>query len=460
MFDNIRLMKLAPVFQAVVVGAGVWFAMAAHAKPDALDSMFDSDGAVWKLDAGQFMAEHEADGFRWMTATSHDAARAANGGLTFLGLRVWEVVVRFETNQPKQFTFSLYNRGDAGDMDEAAFGKFLLNIDTLFTKWTGDKGTAFRTQERTAASSIRRKAWVKALYRADLVWGFSEKSRQQGISAPRPEFVRLEITPFEARRDPRKQVIADTGTAAKQATAFDLRTRVQRRPNGDVVIPTVPMVDQGQKGYCAAAVSERLLRYYGRNVDEHEIAQLANTSADGGTSQSSMVAALRRIGDEQKMELTIFQENNLQEFERLLKDYNRFAKRAGKPNAEMMGNQVGNTRTIDPMATYKSMDPALLKEARLKRDTGMQEFKNAVMKSINAGAPLSWSVILGIVKEPATPQAFGGHMRLIIGYNTRTGDILYTDTWGAGHELKQLPLADAWTITTGLYCLHLRDVRF
>jgi hypothetical protein len=51
-------------------------------------------------------------------------------------------------------------------------------------------------------------------------------------------------------------------------------------------------------------------------------------------------------------------------------------------------------------------------------------------------------------------------MRLIIGYNLRTGAIFYTDTWGAGHERKQMSLADAWTVTTGLYCLHPRDIRF
>ena len=57
-------------------------------------------------------------------------------------------------------------------------------------------------------------------------------------------------------------------------------------------------------------------------------------------------------------------------------------------------------------------------------------------------------------------KGFGGHMRLIIGYNDRTQEILYTDTWGAGHELKRLSLADAWTITLGLYCLQPGDLHF
>ena len=41
-------------------------------------------------------------------------------------------------------------------------------------------------------------------------------------------------------------------------------------------------------------------------------------------------------------------------------------------------------------------------------------------------------------------------MRLIIGYNAKTNDIFYSDSWGAGHERKRMSAADAWTITTGL----------
>jgi len=40
-------------------------------------------------------------------------------------------------------------------------------------------------------------------------------------------------------------------------------------------------------------------------------------------------------------------------------------------------------------------------------------------------------------------------MRLIIGYNQKNDEILYSDSWGVGHELKRLPAADAWTMTTG-----------
>ena len=49
------------------------------------------------------------------------------------------------------------------------------------------------------------------------------------------------------------------------------------------------------------------------------------------------------------------------------------------------------------------------------------------------------------------PQAKGGHMRLIIGYNNKTNEIIYSDSWGAKHAMKRMPSDNAFPMTTGLY---------
>lgn len=56
-------------------------------------------------------------------------------------------------------------------------------------------------------------------------------------------------------------------------------------------------------------------------------------------------------------------------------------------------------------------------------------------------------------RKKAGTTAKGGHMRLIIGYNPQTKEILYTDTWGAGHELKRMPEDWAFTITHDAFFL-------
>ena len=44
-------------------------------------------------------------------------------------------------------------------------------------------------------------------------------------------------------------------------------------------------------------------------------------------------------------------------------------------------------------------------------------------------------------------------MRLIIGYNERDKEIIFSDSWGAGHEKKVLPLEDAYCMTHGIYSI-------
>ena len=57
------------------------------------------------------------------------------------------------------------------------------------------------------------------------------------------------------------------------------------------------------------------------------------------------------------------------------------------------------------------------------------------------------------MENPPLPQTFGGHMRLIIGYNAKTKEILYSDSWGAGHELKRMPEDWAFAITHDAFYL-------
>ena len=107
------------------------------------------------------------------------------------------------------------------------------------------------------------------------------------------------------------------------------------------------------------------------------------------------------------------------------------------------------------------MDLDILKQVRLKHAQQMGQFKNDISQHINLGVPLLWTVMVGKVKEEPDLRQKGafGHMRMIIGYNPTQNEVLYSDTWGVGHELKRMALDDAWTITTGLYSAKPRDVR-
>ena len=58
-------------------------------------------------------------------------------------------------------------------------------------------------------------------------------------------------------------------------------------------------------------------------------------------------------------------------------------------------------------------------------------------------------------ERPKRPPGFmaGSHMRLIIGYDPKARLIYYTDSWGPGHEMKKMDLAEAWAVTMAVFLL-------
>ena len=205
------------------------------------------------------------------------------------------------------------------------------------------------------------------------------------------------------------------------------------------------MVDQGEKGYCVVATAERVLRYYGVHVDENELAQLANTSANGGTSVAAMTEVLKKLTARLKIRVRTIDETTVHDMLALIADYNRLAK-LRKASIIAPPGQM-----IDVAGVYGEMNPAVLRETRGKNRSGLSSFERKVKASVDKGIPVLWSVMLGIVPEARVniPKP-DGHMRLIVGYNEKSKEIVFSDTWGMGNEAKRMPATDAWTITTGM----------
>lgn len=80
-----------------------------------------------------------------------------------------------------------------------------------------------------------------------------------------------------------------------------LLSKVATSPNGHRYVKDIPMINQGEKGYCAAATLARVLQFYGYPVDQHAMAELAQTEAQfsqtarGGTLRENILNAMSRI---------------------------------------------------------------------------------------------------------------------------------------------------------------------
>jgi hypothetical protein len=400
-----------------------------------LDPLLSAEN-LWTQKPDDFMAAAGPFGYRW-TSNAHDSARAARRDLTVFGQPAVESVARFEGSELREISVTLYGRGDAGELPEDKFDALVRNSAEAISKATGVKFTV-RGKDPTSAVKAEGLLWLTPKARYVLEYSKTKEVKARGIPF-RAEFVRLDIDA------PEKKLGLLAGATTSQRVKFAGPTHVKKdAASGDVWIGDVPMVDQGQKGYCVVASAERVMRYYGNPVDANELAQIANTKTEGGTSSEAMFDALKKVGARLKVRVRDVQQGDtVKDILRLITDYNRAAKRAGVPEVPDPG------RMIDVGAVYRAMKGDLLKEVRTKNKSDMARFQRQIESHIDTGIPLLWTVMLGLTSEPGIPQTAGGHMRLIIGYNKQKEEVLFSDSWGAGHELKRLPLADAWTMTTG-----------
>ncbi|MDB6148603.1 MAG: hypothetical protein JWQ44_51 [Chthoniobacter sp.] len=375
--------------------------------------------------------------FRW-TSAARDSARASGPELTVFGLPVVEAVARFDKEKLKELTVAIYARGDAGDLSKPQYTTLIQTAVESLNRATGVKFTP-RGKDATNAVKADGVFWQTPQGHYLLEYGATKEVKSRDIQF-RAEFVRLELTP-----PPKTMGLLAAALSSAGKTKFAGDTHVVRdAATGDVAIKDVPMVDQGQKGYCVVASAERVMRYYGAQVDANELAQIANSDAQSGTSSDGMFSALKKISARLKVRVRQLEDLDVRSVLELVKDYNRAAKKAGVREVADPG------RMIDVGLIYSQMQLDVLKEARTKSRSDLARFQREVQQHVDEGVPLLWSVQLGMVKERGIPQNAGGHMRLIIGYNSKTSEVLFSDSWGAGHEQKRMAMDDAWTITTGL----------
>lgn len=361
---------------------------------------------------------------QWLSK-EHDALRATPQTLALWGEKLGEVVVRGNRGTIAGINISLYNRGDDGT----------ISVHELHRRWdhwckqldlkTNSKGEPYK---HSSAVATLAKQW-----RSGQTAFLLEFSASLSHDPPRAEFLRLRIAPL-------------THQKAKINHRSSLRSNVQRDRNGDVFIKNMPMVDQGQKGYCAVATIARVTNYYGLDVDQHEIAQWANSSQKG-TNIDDMEKSFKTIISRLHIRTTQHFEWTPRQFEADVRAYNQKAKKQNLQTFEAPEGYV-----LNPATVWMMMDPAIVVEIK-SRQSGCKRYMTKVSEYIDQGIPLCWCLRLGLFPEKNLPQQNGGHMRLIIGYNSQTSEIIYSDSWGKGHEFKKMPLSHAYASTSQLYTM-------
>lgn len=421
------------------------------------------DDKLWETSMADLYKKHADFEFEWLTGKQENM-RSAGDGHKLFKKDSGEFIIKSQKGKPSMITIYLYNVGDNEKIGGAAYEKLHADVKKEITAKLSVSPKDI-SERKSGAVSVKKLLWK------------TEKTMYL-LESLNPDYVRIKVAPAGTR----------TG-ANKTATRGSLKGNVTRDvETKDVFIDNIPMVDQGQKGYCACASAARIYNYYGRNdMDQHAIAKIANSTADSGTALNEMVSALKKVTKHLNSRVIVLYEYpkgladlptddqrdddrawgravkklelGLKEMVRDVNSYQSEAKKRGKGMVnDMPGMKNGKLKNADysllsNMNIFKRRcDPELYREVMLKKSS-FKRFKSEIKKYINQGVPVGWCLQLGMFKEGDMPQMDGGHMRLIIGYNDAKNEIIYTDSWGKGHEYKRMDAAKAFCMSTALLVL-------
>ncbi len=390
-------------------------------------------GAFWKLTKQELIRKY-ANGERggWVDK-AQTKMRLPKPDIKLSGLSIGETIMNWKDAAMEDMVIMVYNKGDDGAVDKSSFNSRLKTVKDTVSRLTGVEPKEYKTGRGEAVVKV--KGWIWVWEKGAIVVEANASNDRNGFEA---EFIRMKLGPNQdaVARD-------KSNRASRSAISKNLEKKGKR-----MIIKNVPMIDQGEKGYCAVATVARIFSYFGiEHVDQHEIASLANASAEGGTDPMEMMDNLK--SQAVKFHVRIRQLDSIREvkdFARLLKAYNRAAKKQKKPTV--------NEHSLNFSGFWESADADVLRASRAGGTGQVSKWVNSVKQYISAGVPVLWSVQLGIVPEPMRiSQERGGHMRLIIGIDEEKQTIIFSDSWGARHEEKEMPLKDAIAITTGLWAM-------
>lgn len=401
MNSKFRAFLMASAFSA----ACMFFPALSHAAEASADSANAAFGIKMFLESGGVWSEKPLDfarrlGYKFMGAKQGDKMLAYADDIKkpILGAKAEQFKFTFDKDSIGDIDIVFFNKGDSMS-EKSAWSSARVSQMRKDARLIEEKLTSvFGEPEKGRFGSGKMRSDVKVWKWRDCVFmlDFEEK-----------EYIILRVRGSGFSAGGKKEVVDKNR---------DFKALVKREDNGDVYISGVPMVDQGDKGYCATATVERCFRYYGiEDVDMHKIAELCGTGAGGGTTMGALLAGMKKACSSYRLKIG---------------------------DAKMTMGSI--KKNVD--------DGMLICWFLLSTD----EYVGRMMENtkLRKGADMNdWAKTLRRQKRLKSADRDSGHICLIIGYNEKTKEIGVSNSWGEKAALTWVRFDDAKTVNFGTFSL-------
>lgn len=369
-------------------------------------------GKLWNAPVETMLSAWNFNFPRWeKTEAANEKSRGAHSlrlsRTKIFGVPAEQLKIEDERGVPAKIEIMFFNKGDSAATQGFGYNSGKTNKEKAeFVKdaWREDAEAVARALAplgkarpcSIGAGKLRRRAEMRA-----------HGGNAFFLDAEKDEYVRIVIVPENRAAELTSSVGTDRvkGNFSKNA---------ERRENGDVLIGNIPMINQGEKGYCVPATVERVLRYFGvKNPDMHEIAELAGTHVGGGTSMAALVKGLSPVLKRQKLGFSS-------------------AKMSFTKIRQCADKGIPMIWCMYSVPAYRERLEENTRERAGETDFSARAKKLAAMKKLD----LSYTEL----REYS-------HVCLIIGYNAKTKEICVSDSWGRGAEEEWIRFDDALAVS-------------
>lgn len=337
--------------------------------------------------------------------------------ISILGARPFSIALYAENDRVQSLSLVFANKGDVDALIEIEPGLSEARIQREVQRMYGGEYKRFIRQDASTIESAltevlgppatARHGETSTMRERVLRWDWNDHSFL--LAAPREEYVALRVLPTEDADARGIERVSNTEMRER------LAARVEERPNGDVILTDMPMVDQGPKGYCVPATWERVLRYMGIPADMYVLAMTGGTQVGGGTSTRAIAAAadelVRRHG-------------------------RRHSRERGRVDLRFVSRYIDQGLPIIwAMQVVEPLNTDLVLRTRHRNETSDWE---------------AWKEKLDPLRREARrlrPGREGHHVCMIVGYNRETGEIAISDSWGPQFAERWITIEEAEAIS-------------
>lgn len=260
-----------PLLDALLKARDPWSLSAKHLERSYFNPLTNVDisqqQAPFKFVENQFFINHSAEQLK---------------SISLWGWKPKELYIDYR-NQ-KRITINLWNRGDSQEAWKDAYKKLtvlknrLKSLEDCF----GNTTARFSMEKKIFQSEI-------TALRQTIDYFFLANDIMIQLRWSRNEFISIDLLSYSEQTSP------ISSESNSHSLASTLKQSVIESPDGYLFINSIPMISQGDKGYCAPASLARILQYYGYPVSMHSLSELAETSATQGTHMDEIFSSVQRI---------------------------------------------------------------------------------------------------------------------------------------------------------------------